>query len=110
KIQLHRLRTKPSDINTYFQQIIEPRNAMKVTFEMHARQPNPELVKEHSVMQPNGTKQFRLRKLEEMNVSAVKDNARRIDITPAHALFNRKFFVGRHQFSWTTRSGNPATL
>jgi hypothetical protein len=47
-------------------------------------------------MQTNRSKQLRFGVFEEVNVSAVKDNARRIDITPAHALFDRKFLVGRH--------------
>src|SRR5262245_7728844 len=69
---------------------------MKVTLQMHARQPDIQLIKHHSVMQPYGTKQLRLGILKEVNVSTVKDNARRIDITPAHALFDGKFLVIRH--------------
>src|SRR6476469_5324020 len=69
---------------------------MKVTLEMHARQPDLQLVKHHSIMQPNRAKQLRLGKLEEVNVSAVKDYARGVNVAPAHALFNREFFKLSH--------------
>src|SRR6185369_12646307 len=96
KIQSHRLRAKASNPNADFQNIIQPRRAMKITLEMHARQPDLQLVKHHSIMQPDSTKQLRLSKLEEVNVSAVENNARGVDIAPPHALFNREFLVVRH--------------
>src|SRR6185369_17204775 len=47
-------------------------------------------------MQPGRTKQLRLGKLKEVNVSAVKDNARGVDVAPTHALFNGKSLVIGH--------------
>src|SRR6185369_3882655 len=76
KIQPHRLHTKACNPNTYFQNVVELRNAMKVTLEMHARQPDMQLIKHHSVVQPDGAKQLRLGIFKEVNISAVKDNAR----------------------------------
>jgi hypothetical protein len=63
---------------------------------MHARQPDLQLVKHLSVSESDFSKQLRFGKLEEVNVSTVKNNARRVDVAPAHALFNRKFLVTRH--------------
>src|SRR5215216_2886436 len=93
KIESHRLGTEASDVNTHFQKIIQPRSTMEVTLEMHTREPDLQLVEHHSVMKTNFTKEFCLGKLEEVNVSAVEDDARRIDIAPAHALFDSEFFV-----------------
>src|SRR5689334_12272811 len=93
KIQLHRLRTKSPNINTDFQKIVQCRHATKVTLEMHARQPDLQLVKHLAVSQADFAKQLSLGKLEEVNVSAVKNNARRVDIAPADTLFNRKRLV-----------------
>src|SRR5262249_44347894 len=96
KIQLHRLRAKATNPSADFQNIIEPRRTMKVTLEVHARQPDRQLVKHHAVVQAGCTKQLRLSKLEEMNVSAVKDDARGVDVAPADAFFNREFLVVCH--------------
>src|SRR6185369_10741400 len=74
KIQSHRLCTEASNPNAHFQNIIEPRNAMKVTLEMHARQPDMQLIKHYSVMQSNGSKQLRLSVFKEVNVSAVEND------------------------------------
>jgi hypothetical protein len=76
--------------------LVETRNLVKVAFEMHARQPDVQLVKEHAVVKSNFTKQLRLSVFEEVNVRAVKNNARGINVAPAHALFNREFFKLSH--------------
>jgi hypothetical protein len=47
-------------------------------------------------MQAYLAKQLSFGELKEVNVRAIKNNARRVDVAPAHTLFNRKFFVTRH--------------
>src|SRR5712691_2983510 len=73
---------------------------MKIAFDVHARQPNVQLVKHDAVRQVHGTKEFRLGEFKEANVGAVKNNARRVNVAPAHALLNRIFFVFRQ--SWNS--------
>src|SRR6266849_9411494 len=62
---------------------------MKIAFDVHARQPNVQLVKHDAVGQVHRTKEFRLGEFKEANVGAVKNNARRVNVAPAHSLFNR---------------------
>jgi hypothetical protein len=69
---------------------------MKIAFDVHAWQPHVQLVKHNAVGQVYRAKEFRFGKLKEANVRAVKNDARRIDVTPAHAFLNRIFFV--HHF------------
>src|SRR6266516_6270407 len=64
---------------------------MEVAFQVYARQPDVEFVKHHTVRQANGSEQLRLSEFEKADVGAVKDDARGIDVTPAHALFDGEF-------------------
>mgnify|MGYP003694509701 CR=1 FL=1 len=64
------------------------RRAMKVAFEMNARQPDIEFIKDLAVRHAHGPKQFRLGDFKEANVRAVENNAGSVDVAPAHAFFN----------------------
>src|SRR2546423_7014189 len=61
---------------------------MKIAFEMHARQPDVELVEDLAVGHPDRAKQFRLGNFKEANIRAVENYVRRVDITPTHAFFD----------------------
>src|ERR1051326_4099285 len=61
---------------------------MKITFEVHSRQPDVELIENFPVRHTGGAKQFGFGNFKKANVRAVEDYRRRIDITPAHAFFN----------------------
>ena len=60
---------------------------------MNAGQPDVEFIEDFSVRHPHGAKQFRLGNFKKPNVRAVEDDRRRIDIAPAHALFDREFGI-----------------
>src|SRR5215210_4953099 len=96
EVQSHRFCPEAADIHADFQQLIEPCNTMKVALEMHTRQPDLQLIEHHSIMKANFSEEFCFSKLKEVNVSAIEDDARSIDIAPAHTLFNSECFVRGH--------------
>src|SRR5688572_32667776 len=77
EIEPHRFRAKATDVNAYFQQIVEPRRATKVTFQMHARQPDLEFIKHVAVGQSDFAKQLRFSKLKEVNVRSEEHTSER---------------------------------
>src|SRR5205814_1892962 len=56
--------------------------------EMHARQPDVELIKNLSVRHTDRAKQFRLGNFKEANVRAIENNVSGVYITPTHAFFD----------------------
>src|SRR5437764_12222690 len=70
---------------------------MKVAFEMHARQPDVELIKDFAVRHTDRAKQFRLGNFKEANVRAVEDDVGGVDITPTHALFDSELLRMIHR-------------
>lgn len=91
KIQSQRFRPSATDIDGDLQQVVQLRGAAKVAFEMSARQPHVQFVEHHAVGKTDGAEKLCFSKLEEANVSAIEDNARRVDIAPANALFDNVF-------------------
>lgn len=75
-----------ADEDADFEHVIQFRCVAKVAFEMRARQPHIKLVEHHSVRKADRAKQLGLGKLKEAYVRAVKNDARRVNISPAHAL------------------------
>src|SRR6266496_542118 len=71
----------------------------EVTFEMHAGQPDIELVKHHAVRQSDRAKQLGFSKLEETDIGAVENNSGSVDVAPTHALLNPEFLVCTHLHS-----------
>jgi hypothetical protein len=69
---------------------------VEIAFEVNTRQPDSELVKHHSIRQADCTKKLGLSEFEEVNVRAVKDDARGVNITPTNALLNCELFKGWH--------------
>ena len=65
---------------------------MKIAFQMNARQPDVEFIENFAVRHADGSKQFRLGNFKEANVRAIEDYRGRIDIAPAHALFDGELF------------------
>src|SRR5215213_123307 len=61
-------------------------------------------------MQPDFTKQFRLGIFKEVNVSAVKDDARCVDVAPSNAFFNREFLVLRHSTLRLTQKAKKSLI
>src|SRR5205814_343832 len=61
---------------------------MKIAFEMHARQPDVELVKNLSVRHTDRAKQLRLGNFKEANVRAVEDDVGGVNIAPTNAFFD----------------------
>src|SRR5205085_6848802 len=92
KIQSERFRADATDVNGDFQKIVQLRCAPKVALKMRARQPHVQLVEHHPIGQPDRAEEFGFRKLEEAYVSAVENDARRVNVAPAHALFDDKLF------------------
>src|SRR5581483_3654948 len=88
KIQTERGAPDLTDMHTDFQQIIHPRGAMKVAFEVHARQPDIKFIEYLSIRHTDRAKQFRLGDFKEANVRAVKDDVGGINVAPTDALFN----------------------
>src|SRR4030095_7286662 len=79
---------------------------MEVTFEMNAWQPDSELIKHHAIRQTDRSEKLCLRKFEEVNIRAVENDTRGVDITPTNALFNRELFETHkpiHRFSQITQ-------
>src|SRR5438874_12406538 len=70
---------------------------MKVAFEMHARQPDVELIKDLSVRHTDRAKQFRLGNFKEANVRALEDDVGGVNITPTHAFFNGELLGLSHR-------------
>src|SRR5205814_10717914 len=64
---------------------------MKIAFEMHARQPDVELIKNLAVRHTNRARQFRLGNFKEANVRAVEDYVGGVNITPTHAFIDGEF-------------------
>ena len=56
KVQAQRCLTNLPDVNTYFQKVVELRSAMKIAFQMDARQPDVKFVKNFPVWQANRAK------------------------------------------------------
>ena len=96
EVYTHRLVAKTADVGRHLQQIIQLRGMVKVALEMHAGQPDIQFVKHNAVGQSHRAEEFSLRKLKEMNISPVENNACRIDITPAYTLLNSEFSEFRH--------------
>jgi len=95
KVQPHRPVTKAANIDRDLKEVVQLCRMVEITFDVHTRQPNVQLVKHDAVGQVDGPEEFRFREFEETNVSAVKNNARRVNIAPAYALLNRVLFVHR---------------
>ena len=88
KVEPQGLRADVPDEGADFEQIIELRGVAEVAFEVGARKPHVQLVEHHAVRETDGAEKLRLGKLEEAYVSAVEDDARCINIAPAHALLD----------------------
>src|SRR4051812_24469276 len=74
EIQTERRAANLPNVHAYLKQIIEPRRAQKIAFEMNPRQPDIEFIEDLSVRHPDRAKQLRLGNFKETNVRAVEDN------------------------------------
>src|SRR5438132_11173104 len=96
EIETQRCSSSLSYPHADFQKIVELRRAMKVTLQMHARQPDVQLVEDHAVRQTDRAEQFRLGNFKKANVRAVKNDAGGVHIAPAHAFFDSELLALSH--------------
>src|ERR1700737_828838 len=92
KVQGDRSSSKRFHGRGHAQPLIESRRRVKICFEMHARQPAVERVKDFAVRHPGFPEQLGFSNLDKTDERSVADDARGIDVAPTNVLFNRKWF------------------
>jgi hypothetical protein len=110
KIEPHGFRPDVADEDADFEHVIKFRRVAKVAFEMSARQPYIKLVKHYAVRKADRSKQFGLGKLKEAYVRAVKNYARRVNISPTHALFYAILLMLAHVLALSRPRGKPVCV
>ena len=100
EVEPERLASDAPDVGADFEQVVEPRGAAEVAFEVGARQPDVQFVEHHAVGEAGGAEQLRLGELEEAYVSTVEDYPRGVNVAPADALLDAKLprFAQAEQF------------
>src|SRR5687767_7070402 len=88
KIQAERFGSDSPHVDGDSEQIVQLGGLAKVTLQMSARQPHVQLIEHHAVREPYTAEEFCFGKFEEPYVGSIKDDARRIDITPPDPLLN----------------------
>lgn len=91
KVQANRRASDLTHEDRDLQKIIQFCCLVEVTFKMNSWQPDVQLIEHYSIRQASRPEEFGFSKLKEANVSAIEDNARGIDITPANPLLDCEF-------------------